>query len=145
LLFVRLTQWQGHKTLSVPIVWILHLGYFWLVVGLFLEGLYALWGMGSFQAALHTLTIGAMGTMILGMMTRVCLGHTGRPITSLKSMVLAYVLLQGAVISRLLGEMWLVTFYTESILLSGILWAAAFGLFIIVYFPILISKRPDGK
>ncbi|MDE0723766.1 MAG: NnrS family protein [Alphaproteobacteria bacterium] len=143
--FARLTQWQGHKTLSVPIVWILHLGYFWLVVGLFLEGLYALLGMGSFQAALHTLTIGAIGTMILGMMTRVCLGHTGRPITSLKSMVLAYVLLQGAVISRLLGEMWLVTFYTESILLSGILWATGFGLFILVYFPILISKRPDGK
>ncbi|MEC9292498.1 MAG: NnrS family protein [Pseudomonadota bacterium] len=141
----RLTQWKSHKTLSVPIIWILHFGYFWLVLGFFLEGLYALGVLVSFQAVLHTFTIGAIGTMILGMMTRVCLGHTGRPIVSLKSMVIAYVLLQGAALSRLIGETVLVNYYTESVQVSGYLWAASFGLFAIRYARMLLTKRPDGK
>ncbi len=143
--FIRLTQWKGYKAWRVPIIWILHLGYFWLVLGLFLEGLYALNGVVSFQAALHTFTIGSIGTMILGMMTRVSLGHTGRPIVSLRSMVVAYVILQVSVLSRLFGETVLTDYYLESIQFSGYLWAVTFALFTARYAYILLTPRPDGK
>ena len=76
----RLVQWQGWRALHEPIVWILHLAYAWLPVGLALKALAILTGVAAAAFWLHALTIGVLATMILGVMARVSLGHTGRPL-----------------------------------------------------------------
>jgi uncharacterized protein involved in response to NO len=141
---VRLSRWHGLKTTGIPILWILHLGYSWLIIGLFLEGLHAFSYLLSIHIAMHAFTIGAIGTMILGMITRVGLGHTGREIKAPKSIVMAYFILQSAVVLRMLGGTFFENLYVEFIVISGVLWAVAFTMFTVIYLSILISKRYDA-
>jgi uncharacterized protein involved in response to NO len=141
----RLVQWQGHRTLQDPIVWILHLAYAWLPVGLGLKALALLAGVAAASFWLHALTIGAIATMILGVMTRVALGHTGRPLRVHRLVTVAYLLLSAAVLARVFGA-WLPSFgYPALIALTGALWTTAFALFLWIYAPILVSPRADGK
>jgi uncharacterized protein involved in response to NO len=141
----RLAQWQGHRTWREPIVWILHLAYAWLPVGLALKALALLSGVAAASFWLHALTIGAIATMILGVMTRVALGHTGRPLRVRRLVTLAYGLVSAAVLVRVFGT-WLPSVsYPALIAVSGALWTAAFGLFLWVYAPILLAPRADGK
>ena len=143
--FARLAQWQGHRTLGSPLLWILHLGYLWIPIGLLLKGL-ALLGItaGAF-GWLHALTAGCLATMIFGVMTRVSLGHTGRPLVLPRGVVLAYGLLTGAAVLRVIGPMQPFVAYTWTIAASATLWAAAFAVFLVQYGPILWRPRPDGR
>src|SRR5690606_21952517 len=85
---LRLARWGGWRCLGEPLLWILHLGYGWIVVALALKGL-APWLPGvSPLLWLHAVGVGAMGTLILGVMTRVALGHTGRPLALPRGAVL---------------------------------------------------------
>jgi uncharacterized protein involved in response to NO len=93
---VRLMQWQGVRTFRMPIVWVLHLGYLWLVVGLALKALALVADVRFAHFYLHALTIGAAGTMILAVMTRASLGHTGRPLRVTHSTIWAYGLVTAA-------------------------------------------------
>jgi uncharacterized protein involved in response to NO len=77
---LRLSRWRGRRTIEEPLLLILHIGYGWLAFGLLLLGLDGLVGMLPPAAALHALTVGAIGTMTLAVMTRASLGHTGRPL-----------------------------------------------------------------
>jgi uncharacterized protein involved in response to NO len=142
---VRLAQWQGHRTLRDPIVWILHLAYAWLPVGLALKALALLAGVAAAAYWLHALTIGALATMILGVMTRVSLGHTGRPLQLRPLVVLAYALLAAGALVRVFGAGWAQIGYPAVILASAALWTAAFATFLWVYAPILLAPRIDGK
>jgi len=141
--FLRLSGWQGLRTLKNPIVWVLHLGYLWLVVGLTLKGL-ADFGIGDPVSSLHALTIGAIGTMILGIMSRAALGHTGREVKAHPLIALAYILVSFAALTRLAVPLW-PTFGSILIPLSGSLWGLAFLLYFILYAPILIRPRKDGR
>jgi len=142
---VRLAQWQGLRTLRMPIVWVLHLAYLWLPVGFALKAL-ALLGGAEFAAFyLHALTIGAAATMIMAVMTRASLGHTGRPLLVARSTALAYGLLAGATAVRVFGPTFLALPYAEIVVLAAALWTGAFALFLRVYAPILVSPRVDGK
>jgi uncharacterized protein involved in response to NO len=87
---IRLTGWRGERTLRSPILWILHLSYLWLIVGLALRGAAALGDMVPENAALHALSVGAIGTMLLAVMSRAALGHTGRPLRAHAPTVGAY-------------------------------------------------------
>jgi uncharacterized protein involved in response to NO len=88
----------------------------------------------SLAAALHALTAGAMATMIMAMMTRASLGHSGRGLQANTPTTVAYMILVGSVLSRVFGE-------TEAAyIVSGGLWIIAFGIFSIVYTPILLRK-----
>ena len=141
----RLAQWQGWRTLDEPIVWILHLAYAWLPFGLALKALAILTGMTAAAFWLHALTIGALATMILGVMTRVSLGHTGRPLRIRPLVTLAYLLVSGAALVRVLGA-WLPGLdYPAVIVLSAALWTAAFAFFLWVYGPILLTPRVDPR
>ena len=71
-------RWRGVATLEEPLLLILHVGYLWLVAGVALLGLSLVSDAVPTAAAVHALTAGAMGTMILAVMTRATLGHTGR-------------------------------------------------------------------
>lgn len=141
----RLLQWRTVRTLREPIVWVLHLAYSWLPVGLALKALALVAGSGVAAFWLHALTVGAITTMILAMMTRVSLGHTGRPLVVDPAITLAYVLLAGAAVVRVFG-LWLWGgAYPAVILSAAFLWTAAFALFLWIYVPILMAPRVDGK
>lgn len=142
---VRLAQWQTLRTLRQPIVWVLHLAYVWLPVGLALKAIALLGGAAPAGFWLHALTIGAATSMILAVMTRASLGHTGRPLVVDPLIALAYVLVTAAALVRVFGLAVLPLSYREVILLAALLWTAAFALFLGIYAPMLLTPRVDGK
>lgn len=140
----RLFLWRPLRTLSAPLVWILHAAYAWIVLHLVLRGLAALgWLSGSFD--IHALTVGAIGGLTLGMMTRTARGHTGRPLAADRYEIAAFLLVQVAAAVRVFGGMVSPGLYLASIQVSGLLWAAAFGLYAVRYWPVLTRPRLDGK
>lgn len=141
---VRLFLWCGWLTVREPLLWILHLAYLWIVMALLLRG------VGEFSTAItpslwqHTLGVGAIGTLILGIMTRVIMGHTGRPLQLLPYALISYWALIAATFARLLAAAGLLD-YRLGVTLSALGWALAFGLFVVLYLPILIRPRADGR
>lgn len=140
----RMRVYHTRDVWGDPMLWSLHLGYMWLVAGLALLGL-AAFDMTALSPALHALTAGAIGTMTLSMMCRVALGHTGRELIAGELTKIAFMAMQAAILTRVAGPLVWPDLYMESIILSGGLWAAAFGLYIIRYAPILWQPRPDGR
>jgi uncharacterized protein involved in response to NO len=84
-------------------------------------------------------------TMILAIMTRASLGHTGRPLVAAPAITVAYVSLVLAIAVRGFGPALLPVSYTTVLLAVGSLWVLTFLLFAIVYAPILLGLRVDGK
>jgi uncharacterized protein involved in response to NO len=142
---VRILQWRSLALLRSPIVWVLHLSYIWLPVGLALKAVALLTGLAVSAFWLHALTIGVLATMILAVMTRAALGHTGRPLVVEPAIALGYLLLLGAALVRVFGQSVLSLPYPAVILVSATCWTLAFGVFFYVYAPILWSPRADGK
>ncbi len=142
---IRLAQWQGVRTHRMPIVWVLHLAYLWLALGLALKALALLGGFTFAEFYLHALTIGAAATMIVAVMTRASLGHTGRPLVVVRTTVIGYGLLTAAAAVRVFGPALLPFPYTAILVMAAALWTAAFALFLAVYAPILLSPRADGR
>jgi uncharacterized protein involved in response to NO len=142
---VRLAQWRSGRTLSKPLVWVLHLGYAWIPLGLALKCAALLGGYAIAAFWLHALTVGALATMILGVITRAALGHSGRPLELDPRTVVAYVLLLLAGLVRVFGFAFLGLAYPIVILVAAFLWTSAFALFLWVYAPILVSPRADGR
>ena len=138
----RVLGWMPHVTLRKPILWILHLSYAWIPVGLFMLGL-AAWGMTTSSAAFHVLTIGSMAGLIIGMITRTALGHTGRPLHAGNSELAMYVLIQLGVIARMLAAVNVMR--PEMLVATAACWSAAFILYVAVYAPYLMSPRVDGR
>ena len=143
----RLARWRGLRTLTEPLVWILHLGYAWLGVGLMLIGLTILApDIFPRTAGVHALTAGAVGVMTLAMMTRATLGHSGRPRSADGWTLAIYLLINAAAVARVCAgfggpqsEVLLAT--------SGVLWSAAYGGFALAYGPMLLGwpARSRGR
>jgi uncharacterized protein involved in response to NO len=142
---VRMIGWRGTKCLDQPILWVLHLGYAWVAVGLLLKGVADLGFLLSPFEALHGVTAGAIGTMTLGVMSRAALGHTGRPLVASRATTAAYVLVSLGALARIFASSVLPSYYIEFVVAAGLLWAIAFTLFSAVYWPILTQPRPDGR
>ncbi|PHR60176.1 MAG: NnrS family protein [Robiginitomaculum sp.] len=141
---IRMKNYHSLKTLSEPMLWILHIGYVWIIIGLILLGLSAL-NFANLSIAIHAFSAGAIGSLTLGMMVRVSLGHTGRKLHATKFTSASFVLMQIAIIFRVFGA-WIMPDYTAAwIGLSAILWALCFVIFLYVYAPMLFAARPDGK
>jgi uncharacterized protein involved in response to NO len=141
---LRLALWAPMQTRGRPILWILHLSYAWIVVHLALRGL-AGFDLAPAALATHALTVGAVGGLTLGMMTRTSRGHTARPLLAGPAEVAAYVLVQAAAVIRVLVPLFAPGLYAASVALSAALWAAAFVVFTAVYYPILSRPRLDGQ
>ena len=141
---VRLTLWKPWRTVATPLVWILHAAYAWLVVHLLLRGLIALELLAGSYAT-HALTIGAIGGMTLGMMTRTARGHTGRALVADGFELTMFLFIQAAALVRIFGGIALPAFYMASVQLSALFWAGAMALYAIRYWPVLTRARLDGK
>jgi uncharacterized protein involved in response to NO len=123
----------------------LHLSYAWIPLAFTLMSL-ASFGLGaSTTLADHAFSAGAIGGMILGMMTRTARGHTGRPLVAGSAEVAAYVLVHLAAAARVLVPLAWPASYRTMILVSGTLWSAAFIVFALTYAPVLSRARVDGK
>jgi uncharacterized protein involved in response to NO len=140
---VRLWGWRASGVWGEPLLWVLHLGYAWLVAGFALKGLAALEVVPT-TAAVHAYTAGTMGVVGLGIMSRASLGHSGRPLKASTITVCSYVLINLAALARVFGP---ITGLDPQVSygVSGSLWCLAFVLFLWVYTPILAYPRADGK
>ena len=138
----RLARWRGVATATEPLLLILHIGYAWLVLGAALLGLSMLDTDLPSSAAIHTLTAGAIGTMILAVMTRVARGHSGRDLSADRTTCLIYILVILAAIARVAAALapgWMMPL----LVMSACLWISAFGAFLLVYGPMLLLPRED--
>jgi len=142
-LALRLARWQGYRTAAEPLVLILHLGYGWLALGFVLLGLNHFLPMLPQTAALHALTVGAIGTMTLAVMTRASLGHTGRPLVAGLGTTTIYALITAAALLRLAAALG-GSAELPLLWLAGAAWSGAFGLFFVLYFPALAAPRITG-
>ena len=138
----RLSRWKGFATLSNPLLFVLHVAYLWLPVGYILLGCSVFGWVFTPTTALHALTMGAIGTTVLAVTTRVSLGHTGRPLQAARLTVLAYWVLMFAVLVRVLGPL-SGDNYLMMIDLSAAGWVLSFALFTWVYWPILSRPKSD--
>ncbi|HLN23433.1 MAG TPA: NnrS family protein [Patescibacteria group bacterium] len=138
---VRLSGWYGWKTGGVPLLWVLHLGYAWLPLGLLLLGLSSFVPAITPQVALHGLTVGCAGMMVLGVMTRAALGHSGRRLEPARLTVAAYALVAASAFVRVFGVM---IDPTIGLWLSGLLWSTGFTFYLIVYAPVCLTPRQGG-
>ena len=139
----RLATWGGWKTGREPLLWILHLGYVWIVVALLLKGA-AAFNLVAASVWQHALGVGAMGTLILGIMTRVALGHTGRSLALPPFGVLIYLAITLGALSRVLTAVHVMD-YRVGLSIAAIGWTLAFSLFVLIYWPILSRPRADGR
>lgn len=141
---VRVIGWSGWQARSDPLVWILHAGYAWIPLGLLLMALGYGLGHPASTVWLHALGPGAMGVLIIGVMTRVALGHTGRPLELPRGAVTAYAMILTAATVRLATALgWLP--WRGGVGLSTLAWFAAFAVFLWLYLPILVGPRADGR
>ncbi|OBT12086.1 heme-Cu protein NnrS [Vibrio sp. UCD-FRSSP16_10] len=134
---IRWKVWVAYKT---PLVWTLHVSYWAVALGLILFGMSLVSPTVTQSQAVHSLTVGGMGVMILSMISRVSLGHTGRVIVIGKVMTAALVAIIFAFLVRVFGG-YFVDNIISIITLSSVLWVFAYSCFVVLYLPILIKPR----
>ncbi|WP_027859341.1 NnrS family protein [Marinobacterium jannaschii] len=140
--WIRLAGWFHARLFKVPLVWILHLGYAFLALGFSLSALAAA-SLLSGSIAIHAFAAGAIGCLTLGMMARVSLGHTARPLEVTPVVLVAFLLMFAAAAVRV-SISWLPLPYLTGLHLAGTLWSLAWILFLVRYSAILIRPRKDG-
>lgn len=121
---LRLARWRGWLVADVPLLLVMHLGYVWLVVTFGLKAFAELAGGVAEAAWLHTFTVGALGMTMIGMMTRVALRHTGRPLRVPPPLLLAFALMFTAGLLRVAIALEMV--FPSWLAASALLWAFAF-------------------
>jgi uncharacterized protein involved in response to NO len=141
---VRVWLWGPWQTWRVPLVWILQIGYCWIPLHLALRGL-SEFDLVAAPLATHALTVGAIGGLTLGMMTRTARGHTGRPLRADGWEIAAYASVTAAAMTRVLLPLALPSFSNTAIVTSATLWSAAYAIYAVRYWPVLTRPRLDGK
>jgi uncharacterized protein involved in response to NO len=141
---VRLGRWRGWRTLREPLVTVLHIAYAFVPLGFLLAAL-ALWEGQSPVAtgATHAWTTGAIGLMTLAVMTRATRGHTGHMLTAPAGTVAIYALIIVAALARLSAALSPETLF-PALALAGFAWVGAFGLFAVLYGPMLVKPKDQG-
>jgi uncharacterized protein involved in response to NO len=141
---VRLALWRPWRTLRNPLVWVLHAAYAWIPVHLLLRALAAA-GVVPETFAIHALTVGVVGGMTVGMMTRTARGHTGLPLGAGRAEVACYGLMMAAAIARVAGPLLAPAHYVSALAVSAACWSAAYAVYAARYAPLLLRARADGK
>jgi uncharacterized protein involved in response to NO len=138
----RLSRWTGLLTWPEPLLFILHTGYAWVGLGLLLLGL-SIFNIVPMPSAIHALTAGAIATMIIGVMPRVTLGHTGRELTAHWPTVLMFILINAAALARVCAS-WHSDWMVPLLYLAGACWIGVFSIFLIVYGPMLLTRKAES-
>ena len=139
---LRLALWQPGRTLGHPLLWMMPVAYSWLPLALVLRGLSGL-AIVVPGAWIHALTVGALTSLMVAMMMRSTLGHTGRELTASRVDIVVFLLLQlGAVIRVLSGT---VGDHRTMTIMAGLIWLGAFAAFLGRYAPMLLQPRADGR
>ncbi|ENO89956.1 NnrS family protein [Thauera linaloolentis] len=141
---LRVGGWNPWATRKVSLLWVLHLSYMWIPLGLALIGLAQL-GLLPRTAGIHALAIGATGGLIIGMITRTALGHTGRMLVAGPIETAAYALVQLAALARVLTVAVIPAAAIGGIHAAATLWSLGFLLYLWRYTPFLLKARVDGK
>ncbi len=143
---VRLYLWHTPGIWRKPLLWVLWAGYAFIVLGLMMRAMAGFWWTNPFLG-LHAITYGGIGLITLGMMARVSLGHTGRNVFAPPKAVgwMFGLLALGTVVRVLMPLLLPASYYTGLIVISQGLWIAAFGLFAVVYAPMQVLRRVDGR
>jgi uncharacterized protein involved in response to NO len=139
----RVSGWYVRRVWYVPLLWILYIGYGWIILGFAFSVLVA-YRVVLPTLALHAFTMGGIGVLTLGMMARVSLGHTGRALRVSQAIVVAFVAINLAVAVRIFVPAVFPSVYTQTVYVSIAFWLLAFLLFAFVYVPILTQPRADG-
>lgn len=126
--FLRLARWRGWRVADVPLLLVMHLGYAWLIAAFGLKACAELTGNIAEPVWLHAFTVGALGMMMIGMMTRVALRHTGRRLSVSPPLLLAFVLIFSAALLRV--AIALETASQSWLAVSALLWGSAFILYL---------------
>ena len=137
----RLGAWFGRPVLRIPLLWILYVGYAWIPVGFVLLALHE-WGLAPYSAAIHAFTAGAMGSLVAGIIPRVTRGHTGRLLQADRWTTLAFCLVVLAGLGRVVGALGGPTWHLHA---TAALWILAWTILAIVYVPMLVRPRIDGR
>jgi len=140
---VRLAGWYRRRVWSQPLLWVLHLGYAWMVAGFALLALGAVLGQPP-AMSVHAFTAGGIGVLTLGMMARVALGHSGRRLHASVPLAAAFVAVNLAAFVRVFLTGALPGWYHELMFVSIGFWVLAFGIFTLVYAPILLRPSLEG-
>lgn len=143
--FIRFARWQFWLCGNVPLLWSLHLFYLCVPLGLIALGINSLMDAPHFSSVLHILTVGAIGGMILTMIVRVSLGHTGRPLKASGVTSAAFIIFTIAIVVRTVLTVTFPELSTLNVMISAGLWVCAYLIFVWGYGPYLWSARPDGK
>lgn len=143
--FRRLALWCGYAVRTEPLLASLHLGYLWMITGVALLGANQLNGAIPLAGAIHALTAGAIGTMVLAVMTRVSLGHTGRPLQADGVTTWIYGTVGVAALTRVVAAFCGAPAYMLLLDLSAVLWTVSFLLFAVHYAPTLVSRASGPK
>ncbi|WP_035240984.1 NnrS family protein [Acidovorax sp. JHL-3] len=141
---VRMWRWKPWITRNRPILWILHASYAWIPVGFALLALAQL-GVVAVSAAVHAFAVGVTGGLIIGMITRTARGHTGRPLQASRLEVLAYGLVMGAAVLRVLVPLAAPQWYAATLVVAALAWSTAFAIYLGLFTPWLFQTRLDGK
>jgi len=142
---MRWLRWRPWITLSVPLLWSIHASIMFISFGLIVLGFSYLMPEMPSSHLWHILTIGGVGGLILAMISRVSLGHTGRPLSPPKAMTFAYAFIMISALVRAFGP-WAIPEKTLIFIdISGTFWILAFAIFVITYAPMLLKARKDGR
>jgi uncharacterized protein involved in response to NO len=142
---VRLAGWYTNKIWSKPLVWILVAAYGFIIFGFVLKTLYITSAISPFLS-IHAFAVGGVGLLTIGMMSRVSLGHTGRNVFEPPTAVLwIFIIMVLAAVFRIILPLFNMDLYIYWIAISQLLWMVAFFIFVVVYAPMLVSARVDGR
>jgi uncharacterized protein involved in response to NO len=141
---VRLLLWDPLATRRNALLWMLHAAYAWIPITMALRACAQAFAIPP-AAAFHALTVGGMSGLMVAMMMRTALGHTGRALTAGSAEIAVFALVQAAAIGRVLAGFIRPEFYQGAVVGSGILWSLAFVVFLFRYWPILTRPRIDGR
>lgn len=137
---LRLIRWRGVYTSTEPIVWVMHIGYLWVPIGLLFLGLSIMWDEIPHDAGVHALTVGAIGILTVAVMTRVSLGHNGYALHADGPTFCIYTLMVFAATAQVAAT-FPIAHQTEMIYLAGIYWCVAFIIFCMRYGEIIFNEQ----
>ncbi len=141
---LRWALWKPWKTRAAPLVWVLHAAYAWIPLHLGLRAAVEMGWIGG-SAAAHALTVGAVGGLVIGMMTRIARGHTARPLHADRFDIACYALVLSAAVVRVGVPLAVPAWSMHAVLCSAALWSAGFALYALRYWPVLTRPRLDGE